>query len=171
MSPSTGDERGPRPGRGRRGAEAGAGGTRSLLLELLLDALRRLGDHARDLRADLAHLARVRKARLELGVRAAAFRGAALGVLLVFGVCALGASAWLALSGLVGALGALLRMPPWAGSLIVGLGLPALLLTIVLLGKRRDERRQLAELQREFHELERLRREARAANPRRGSQP
>jgi hypothetical protein len=164
---TSGDERDlPRARRRRRPwkapleSGATAGEPRPSLGELLRDSFQRLAAHAGELRADLLVYAKARKQRLGLGTQSMVFNVAAGLILLVFGISCLAITAWLALTGLVGGLWALLGLPIWAGSLIVGLGLPFGLIAVLLLVKRSAERRQLEALKREYAELDLLRRDA-----------
>lgn len=142
--------------RARRESGAGPG-----LLDLVFGAGRRVLADLRTLQADLLHLAKVRRDKLRVGTRSVAF-GVALGALAaVFALVLLGGAAWLLLTGLAGAVAALLGSPAWLGSLVVGLLIPLAALGGLFLVQRRVERRQLAELRDEYRELERLRREAR----------
>lgn len=152
--------------RARRESGQGPG-----LLELLLGAGRRVLADLRALQGDLVHLAKVRRDKVRVGARSAVF-GVAFGALAaVFGLVLLGGAAWLLLTGLAGGLAALLDAPAWLGALVVGLVVPLLALGGLLLVQRRVERQQLGELQAEYRELERLRREAQAGRAETHTEP
>ena len=174
MRTNLGDEQEPRSRRRRPGpsvdpkdaepsssdASADESSAEPPLSDLLKDAGRRLADHAAALRADISIYLKARKDRLGLKTKSVAFQIASLAVVGVFGVVALATAGWLFLHGLAGAIAALFDWPFWAGSILVGLGLPLFALAMLFWMKRRGERRQLEELQREYRELELLRRRA-----------
>lgn len=141
------------------------------LLDVLFGAGRRLLADLAALRDDLLHLGKVRRDKLRAGARSTAF-GLALGALLaVFGLVLLGSAAWLLVSGLAGAVAALFGSPAWLGSMVVGLLVPLGAVGVLLLVQRRVERQQLARLQAEYRELDRLRREAQERRAQAGPEP